>query len=164
MSLMLMKKKIKPVRKIQGSIILPGDKSISHRAVMISSIASGRSRIKNFLKAEDCTATIAAFKKMGVPIEFKGNILVVRGAGLKKLNKPPSVIYLGNSGTSMRLLLGILAGQGFECILSGDESLSKTPMSRVTAPLRQMGADIKGKDGASFAPLTVRGKKLHAID
>ncbi len=157
-------KKIRPAQRQEGTIFLPGDKSISHRAAMIGSIAEGRSRIKNFLKAEDCLATIEAFKKMGVSVELKGDILIVNGAGLRKLKRPPSSIYLGNSGTSMRLLLGILAGQDFESILTGDASLSKRPMKRVTAPLRQMGADIRGKDDANFAPLTIRGGRLRAID
>ena len=157
-------KMIKPAKKIKGEIALPGDKSISHRTVMIGSLAAGTSRIENFLKAEDCMTTINAFQKMGVNIRFDGKILFVDGAGLRGLKKPPATIYLGNSGTTMRLLLGILAGQDFETTLSGDESLSERPMRRVTNPLRQMGADIKGKDDANFAPLTIRGGKLHAID
>lgn len=156
--------KIRPAKRIEGEITLPGDKSISHRAVMIGSIADGTSRIENFLKAEDCIATIDAFRKMGVNIRFDNKSLLVGGAGLRGLKKPPSAIYLGNSGTTMRLLLGILAGQDFEATLSGDESLSNRPMRRVTVPLREMGADIQGRDDANFAPLSIRGGKLHAID
>ena len=159
-----MPKKIKPAKKLKGTITLPGDKSISHRAVMISSIAEGASRIENFLNADDCMATIEAFKKMGVNVRLKGGVLTVDGVGLRGLKKPSSTLYLGNSGTSMRLLLGILAGQNFESTLSGDESLGRRPMKRVTAPLRQMGADIKGRDDANFAPLTVRGGGLRSID
>jgi 3-phosphoshikimate 1-carboxyvinyltransferase len=160
----IMEKKIKPVKVLKGAITVPGDKSISHRAAMIGSIAEGESRIKNFLKAEDCIATMEAFKKLGVAIEISGNTVKVKGSGLRALKKPSSVIDLGNSGTSMRLLLGILAGQDFESTLTGDKSLNKRPMKRVTEPLRQMGADIRGKDDANFAPLTVRGGKLRAID
>lgn len=157
-------KRIKPVRRVEGKIVLPGDKSISHRAVMIGSIAEGVTTVENFLNAEDCIATIDAFKKMGVNIQFNDKVLVVKGAGLKGLKKPLSKLYLGNSGTTMRLLLGILAGQNFEATLSGDKSLSNRPMKRVTIPLRQMGADIQGKDDANFAPLTIRGAKLRIID
>jgi len=157
-------KKIKPAKRVIGEIVMPGDKSISHRAVMIGSIAGGTSRIENFLNAEDCIATIDAFKKMGAGIRFDGKSLLLEGVGLKGLRRPPSTLYLGNSGTTMRLLLGILAGQDFESTLTGDESLSRRPMKRVTVPLRQMGADIRGKDDANFAPLTIRGGRLGAID
>jgi 3-phosphoshikimate 1-carboxyvinyltransferase len=157
-------KKIKPAKRIEGKIVLPGDKSISHRAVMIGSIAEGVTAVENFLNAEDCIATTDAFKKMGVNIRLNGKVLVVKGAGLKGLKKPLSKLYLGNSGTTMRLLLGILAGQNFEATLSGDESLSNRPMKRVTMPLRQMGADIQGKDDANFAPLAIHGGRLRPID
>ncbi len=159
-----MSKKIKPIKKVEGDIVLPGDKSISHRAVMISSIAEGDSKIENFLNAEDCVATVNSFKKMGVEIEIKDNAIIVKGVGLKGLKKPSSPLYLENSGTSLRLLLGILAGQDFESVLSGDKSLSRRPMKRITVPLRQMGANITGRDDANFAPLTIHGGKLTAID
>jgi len=154
--------KIKPIRKIEGEINIPGDKSISHRAVMLSAIASGNTSIRNFLMAEDCIATINAFKNMGVSVDA-GEIVKIKGRGLKGLKKPKTKLYLGNSGTSMRLLLGMLAGQGFEAILTGDESLSSRPMKRVTVPLRKMGARIEGKDDANFAPLEVHGGALQAI-
>jgi len=157
-------KKIKPAGRVEGVITLPGDKSISHRAVMIGSIAHGETRIENFLDAEDCVATLNAFKKMGLDIRVSGGAVVIRGAGLKGLKKPVSDIYLGNSGTSMRLLLGILAGQDFESVLTGDDSLNGRPMGRVTVPLRRMGADIRGRDEANFAPLTVKGARLRGID
>lgn len=154
-------KKIPPLKK---EIILPGDKSISHRAVMLSSIAKGETLIKNFLPAQDCLHTLLAFEKMGVLINrLDDNQLLVNGVGLRGLAKPDSEIYLGNSGTSMRLLLGISAGQKFETILTGDSSLSKRPMKRVTHPLRKMGAEIRGKDDANYAPLKIKGKKLKSI-
>lgn len=156
---------IKPAkRSIRGEITVPGDKSISHRAVMIGSIAEGTTRAQNFLNAEDCLATIEAFKKMGVEIRYEADTVTVKGAGLKGLKKPPEALYLGNSGTTMRLLLGILAGQNFECVLSGDDSLSKRPMKRIIDPLRRMGAVINGRDDANLAPLAIRGGKLRGID
>ena len=157
-------KVIRPVKRVEGKIVLPGDKSISHRAVMIGAIADGTTNVKNFLNAEDCIATVDAFRKMGVDIRRDNKALVIKGAGLKGFNRPPSALYLGNSGTTMRLLLGILAGQDFESTLTGDESLSRRPMRRVTDPLRQMGAAIRGRDNANFAPLIIHGGKLRAID
>jgi len=157
-------KRILPAKKIEGDITLPGDKSISHRAVMISSLAEGTSTAGNFLLADDCLATIEAFRKMGVSIELRNGYLIVNGVGLNGLERPTSGLNMGNSGTSMRLLLGILAGQNFETTLSGDASLSRRPMKRVTVPLRRMGAIIKGREDGNFAPLTIRGGTLHGID
>lgn len=142
---------------------LPGDKSISHRAAMIASIAEGVTRIENFAHSQDCVRTVEAFRQMGVEIDLKGDRLVVKGAGLNGLKKPASALYLGNSGTTMRLILGILAGQPFECTLTGDESLSLRPMGRVTGPLRQMGARIDGRKDAEFAPLKIKGGRLKPI-
>ncbi|MBN1871446.1 MAG: 3-phosphoshikimate 1-carboxyvinyltransferase, partial [Candidatus Omnitrophica bacterium] len=156
-------RKVKPARRIMGEIRVPGDKSISHRCVMIGSIARGKSVIKNFLNAEDCLATVDAFKNMGVRILTKGANLIVEGVGLGGLRPPSKPLYVGNSGTTMRLLLGILAGQPFRAVLTGDDSLSKRPMKRVTGPLRMMGASIDGKDDANYAPLTVKGGKLQGI-
>ncbi len=141
----------------------PGDKSISHRAVMLASLASGQSHFANFLAAEDCLATIGAFQKMGISIIRQQENVSVEGKGLYGLTKPSGELYLGNSGTSMRLFLGILAGQNFEAVLTGDPSLSSRPMKRVTDPLRKMGAQISGRDDANFAPLTVRGGRLKSI-
>jgi 3-phosphoshikimate 1-carboxyvinyltransferase len=157
-------KVIKPAKKVEGKIVLPGDKSISHRAVMIGSVANGATKVENFLNAEDCLMTIDAFKKMGVNIRFDSDILIIEGVGLKGLRRPSSALYLGNSGTTMRLLLGILAGQNFETTLTGDESLSKRPMGRVTVPLRQMGATIDGREDANYAPLVIKGANLRALD
>ncbi|OGW72112.1 MAG: 3-phosphoshikimate 1-carboxyvinyltransferase [Omnitrophica bacterium GWA2_52_12] len=151
---------------LSGDFTPPGDKSISHRAVMLGALAEGDSEFTHFLDAEDCMHTLAAFQAMGVqalytPDQKRVNI---RGAGLHGLKKPAQELYLGNSGTSMRLLLGILSGQRFDCTLTGDASLTSRPMKRVTGPLKQMGAQIKGKDSANFAPLSIHGGKLKGID
>lgn len=144
----------------------PGDKSISHRAILFGALAEGESVYDNFLEAEDCLNTLAAMRQMGVEIHHEGGTGKVRisGKGLQKLSAPSRELYLGNSGTSMRLLLGILAGQRFETVLTGDPSLSMRPMRRVADPLKQMGAQIKGRENGNFAPLTVRGGKLRGID
>ena len=151
---------------LKGNLIPPGDKSISHRAVMFGALSEGRSTYKNFLEAEDCLHTLSAFQAMGVAIYLKkgSGEISIEGAGLRNLKVPQSELYLGNSGTTMRLLLGILAGQRFEVTLTGDPSLSTRPMKRVTTPLKQMGAQIKGRDNANFSPLTIRGGKLNGID
>lgn len=154
-----------PIRTLKGEIELPGDKSISHRAVMIGSIASGPTLIKNFLAGEDVLRTIEAFRAMGIEIKERGDgTLSIDGKGPRGLLQPEQAIYLGNSGTSMRLILGILAGQPFRCELTGDESLSRRPMRRVTQPLRDMGAKVSGTDDANFAPLLIEGGRLSPID
>ena len=154
----------KPVKRIKGTFNPPGDKSISHRAVMISSLASGTSEFTNFLESEDCLNTAAAFKEMGVRIEKVKHSWIVGGVGLQGLKKPSKELYVGNSGTTLRLMLGILAFQNFEATLNGDASIQKRPMKRVTIPLRKMGAAISGKEDANFAPLMVKGNNLTAID
>lgn len=155
---------IRPVKRLKGTVTLPGDKSISHRAVIVASIAEGKSRVENFLASEDVLRTIDAFKAMGVEIEKSKTELIIHGRGLRGLISPDGPIYLGNSGTSMRLILGILAGQPFRCELTGDESLSRRPMKRVTHPLRLMGAKIEGRQDADFAPLIIEGGGLSTID
>ncbi len=152
--------------KIQGTFVPPGDKSISHRAVMIAALSEGESSYTNFLEAGDCLHTLSAFQAMGIPIEWQrgSKKITVQGKGLHGLRAPKHELDLGNSGTSIRLMLGILAGQRFEAVLSGDESLSSRPMKRVTQPLKQMGAQIKGRDNGNFAPLTIHGGKLKGID
>lgn len=144
----------------------PGDKSISHRAVLFGSLAEGESSYENFLEAEDCLHTLDAMRQMGAGISHEKGTGRVRisGKGLHGLSAPGKELYLGNSGTSMRLLLGVLAGQRFEAVLAGDPSLSARPMRRVTDPLKKMGAQIKGKENGNFAPLTIRGGKLRGID
>lgn len=148
-----------------GTLSFPGDKSLSHRAIIFGALAEGTSFFTNVLWGEDCACTRQAFESLGVQIESKSPTqLTIHGKGLHSLKAPKGEIYLGNSGTSMRLLLGILAGNKFEATLTGDPSLSKRPMRRVTYYLRQMGAQFEGRDNANFAPITVRGGNLKAID
>ncbi len=133
---------------------------------MFGALAQGRSRFTKFLEADDTLRTVQAFRSMGISIslDLVSGTLEVEGGGLSGLKAPQGMLDLGNSGTTMRLLLGILAGQRFEAVLTGDDSLSSRPMGRVTHPLKQMGAQIKGRDSANFAPLTIRGGKLRGID
>ena len=155
---------VSPKSKICGQVIPPGDKSISHRAVMFSAFACGKSSFNNFLFSDDCKSTIRAFKQMGVEIETEGNSVTVNGVGFCGLKAPDGVLDVGNSGTTMRLLSGILAGQSFDTVLTGDASLCSRPMKRVVDPLRLMGADISGNGQKHLAPLTIKGKKLRAIN
>ena len=136
---------IEPGKGLRGEITLPGDKSISHRAIMCASLASGTSEIKGFLDSEDCLATLRNFQEMGIDIEKKGDLVIVKGKGLHGLSEPKKILDMGNSGTSMRLTAGILVGQKFNSILSGDKSLLKRPMKRITEPLSLMGCSIKSK-------------------
>jgi 3-phosphoshikimate 1-carboxyvinyltransferase len=155
---------IRKIPSLRGTIVVPGDKSISHRAVMMASIAKGKSRIKNLLMGQDCQATINAFRAMGIAISTDKGV-VIDGKGLRGLSCPKDILYLGNSGTTMRLLPGILAGQNFKTALTGDNSLSQRPMKRVTRPLKLMGVDITGRENASFAPLNIKGAgTLNPID
>lgn len=132
---------------------------------MLSSLAEGESRIHNFLQAEDCLSTVKAFRALGVPIEIRDDgTVLVRGQGLAGLKAPSQEVYVGNSGTTMRLLLGILAGQPFMATLTGDASLTHRPMKRVTDPLREMGAKIQGPQDANFPPLTIKGGELRGIE
>lgn len=143
---------------------LPGDKSISHRSIMMGSLARGVSRVKNFLTSEDCENTAKIFEAMGVKIRrIAKDHLVVRGVGLKGLRKPAKTLYCGNSGTTMRLMSGILAAQPFDTRLTGDPSLSRRPMNRAAAPLALMGACIEGQGEKLTAPLTIRGRRLHGV-
>lgn len=146
--------KINKISKLKGTIIVPADKSITHRAIMLSSIASGKSYINNYLNSDDCFMTLNAFKSMGVNVEDKGNSLIIEGVGINGLKKPSTDIYAGNSGTTTRLLSGILSGQNFISVITGDESLSKRPMKRIIEPLSLMGADIKAQDN-NFLPLAI---------
>jgi len=146
-----------PGGTLQGEVRVPGDKSISHRAIMLGALAEGTTRISGFLEAEDCLATLKAFRAMGVRIEgpTEGDV-VIHGVGLHGLQPSPEPLDLGNSGTSMRLLSGLLAGQAFDSVLTGDASLSRRPMKRVTVPLARMGAAITTTE-AGTAPLHVQG-------
>ncbi len=153
-----MKKEIKPAGPLRGTLKLPGDKSISHRALMIGSLAQGTSRIRNLLLSADCRATMRALAAMGIDIGVHDSEAVVHGKGLRGLVRPSAILDLGNSGTSMRLILGILAGQPFDAIVTGDDSLRTRPMKRVTEPLARMGARISGPDNAARAPLHIQGR------
>lgn len=159
-----MDKTIKPIDKIAGEIKTPGDKSISHRAVMLGAIAKGETNLDNFLGGEDCLRTVEGFRNMQVDIEITGKKVKIKGVGLKGLRKPKENLYLGNSGTTMRLISGILAAQDFEATLTGDESLSKRPMRRIIEPLTLMGGDIVSIQENGCAPLKIKGSKLKAID
>ena len=150
-------------KSLSGSIRVPGDKSISHRSIILGSIATGTTRVSGFLQGEDSLATLNAFKDMGVLIKRDGSDVTIQGVGMHGLNAPTKPLNLGNSGTSIRLMSGLLSAQSFDSELCGDESLSKRPMGRVIEPLRQMGADISGPD--SMPPLSINGgKNLSAIE
>lgn len=153
---------IKPSAPLRGTITVPGDKSISHRAVMFSALAKGTANIRGFLTGDDCLSTISCFQQMGVKIKQNGENVTVHGVGLHGLRAPSDVLYTGNSGTTTRLLCGILAGQDFTCVITGDESIERRPMKRVIAPLRQMGARIQGQED-NLCPLTISGGKLSGI-
>lgn len=155
--------KLTRIEKLKGEIAIPGDKSISHRAVMFGSLAKGTTHISNFLAGADCLATIDCFRKMGIEIEQDGTNVTVHGKGLHGLEKPEGLLDVGNSGTTTRLISGILAGQDFEVVLSGDASLNQRPMKRIMTPLRMMGAEIESVNGNDCAPLKITGKKLNAI-
>ena len=147
------------------SIVIPPDKSISHRAVMLASVSEGNTRIKNLLMAEDIKRTIEAFRAMGVNIKSKGNNVIVQGVGMTGLKKPSKPLYLGNSGTTMRILPGILAGQDFDVVLTGDKSLSARPMKRIVEPLIKMGANLANTTRLEmYPPLKILGGKLKAIE
>ena len=149
---------------LKGTVELIGDKSISHRAIMFSSIAKGTTRIKNFLMGQDCLSTIDCFRKMGVNIDINDKEVIVKGVGLRGVKKPNEILNVGNSGTTIRLMMGILAGNEFESTVIGDESIGRRPMKRVTDPLRLMGCNIKGNDDANFTPITIYGGNLNGIE
>lgn len=148
---------------LQGSITIPGDKSISHRSVMFGAIAKGKTTITNFLMGEDCLSTISCFQKLGVPIHHSEGKVVVEGNGLDGLIEPKEVLDVGNSGTTIRLLSGILAGRNFHSTLVGDSSIGKRPMTRVVNPLREMGAKIDGRNNGEFTPISIRGGNIKSI-
>lgn len=155
--------RIKPTNKISGTIRVPGDKSISHRAVMFGALAKGTTRIEGFLPGADCLSTIQCFKQMGIEIEQAGDRVTVQGKGWYGLQEPSSRLDVGNSGTTIRLMAGIMATQPFHVVMEGDESIAKRPMRRVIGPLRQMGAKIDGRKEGEFTPLSIRGGGLTGI-
>lgn len=151
---------IRKMDSVCGRITVPGDKSISHRAVMLASLADGISNITGFLKGADCLATIDCFQKMGINIDVTDDCITVHGKGMRGLNRPSQMLYAGNSGTTTRLLCGILSAQGFDSSITGDASIQKRPMRRVTQPLSLMGANIENE----YCPLYIKGGKLSGIE
>ena len=148
---------------LNGEIIVPGDKSISHRSVMFGAIAKGVTTVTGFLMGEDCLSTVSCFRQLGVDIEQTDEQLIINGNGLNGLKEPEEVLNVGNSGTTIRLLMGILAGRDFHSTVLGDESIGKRPMTRVTKPLTEMGAIIDGRENGEYPPLSIRGGDIHGI-
>lgn len=156
---------LKHAAQLRGTISVPGDKSISHRAVMFGAISEGTTEITNFLQGADCLSTISCFQKMKIPIETDngGRRILVHGKGLHGLSAPDGILDVGNSGTTARLISGILAGQTFSCALTGDASIQKRPMERILTPLTKMGAHVKSVNGNGCAPLAFHPSRLHGI-
>ena len=154
---------IAPTRGLKGEVTIPGDKSISHRSIMLGSIALGTTEITHFLEGADCLSTIDCYRKMGVEIERKPSSILVHGKGLRGLTAPASTLNVGNSGTTTRLISGILSGQNFATTLSGDDSLNSRPMKRIMTPLNTMGAHIRSLNDNGCAPLHIRPGALHGI-
>ena len=154
---------IKKQTNLRGTLTVPGDKSISHRAVMFGSLAKGTTCISHFLEGADCLSTISCFRKMGISIERRKSEILVHGKGLHGLSAPEALLDVGNSGTTTRLISGILAGQKFISELDGDDSIRTRPMKRIMTPLASMGADITSKRGNGCVPLLIHGKELHAV-
>lgn len=144
---------------LEGSLRIPGDKSISHRSIMFGSLAKGVTKVRDILRGEDVLSTIQVFRELGVNIEDKGDLVEIHGVGFDGLKAPRKALDMGNSGTSIRLISGLLAGQDFKVEMFGDDSLSKRPMDRVTIPLRQMGASISGQTDRDLPPLTLKGSR-----
>ncbi|MGE6376547.1 3-phosphoshikimate 1-carboxyvinyltransferase [Peribacillus muralis] len=157
------KKLLTGIQSLRGSIDIPGDKSISHRSIMFGALAEGETTVTNFLPGADCLSTISCFKQLGIHIEQEGKQVRIEGKGFNGLTEPKEVLDVGNSGTTIRLMTGILAGQDFSAVLTGDESIAKRPMTRVVNPLRQMGAKIDGRKGAEYTPIFIRGGKREGI-
>lgn len=156
-------KTIYPVSGLKGEVTIPGDKSISHRAIMFGSISLGTTEITHFLNGADCRSTIDCFRKMGIQITEEKQKIFVHGKGLYGLEAPNEILHVGNSGTTTRLISGILAGQSFSSILSGDDSLNSRPMGRIMTPLNQMGAHITSMEGNGCAPLSITPGRIHGI-
>lgn len=166
--------RIKKAQNLHGEVHIPGDKSISHRAVMLGAIADGETIINNFLPSGDCIATVKCFRGLGIDIQMTNDQcqmsnecrVIIKGKGLRGLSKPDAVLDVGNSGTTIRLISGILAGQEFETTITGDQSIQKRPMKRIAEPLKRMGVRVtgKGKGEELFPPLTISGGKLRPIE
>ncbi|WP_058486238.1 3-phosphoshikimate 1-carboxyvinyltransferase [Defluviitalea phaphyphila] len=154
---------IEPRDNIKGIVNIPGDKSISHRAIMLGSISEGKTEITGFLMGADCLSTIECFRKLGIKIEITKEKVIVHGKGLFGLSAPSDILDVGNSGTTIRLMTGLLSAQNFSCKITGDASIRKRPMLRVVNPLRQMGANIDGKENGKYCPLYIKGNQLKGI-
>ena len=160
------KLKINPAKKLRGEIRIPGDKSISHRAIMLGAVAEGETIVNNFLPSADCLATVKCFQEMGIEIAINGSRLQMQGKGLRGLSKPDGVLDVGNSGTTIRLISGILAGQSFETTITGEASIQKRPMRWIAEPLWRMGVRVegRGKGEEIYPPLVISGGKLRPIE
>lgn len=162
-----MERAIRPARRLRGTVAVPGDKSISHRAAILNALAAGDAVVHNFLPGDDCRSTLRVLDALGIDLSLDESgdmpVLHVHGGGLHGLREPLDVLDCGNSGTTMRLMAGVLAGQGFHSVLTGDASLRTRPMARIADPLRLMGAAIDGRQDGAFAPLSVRGGGLHGV-
>ncbi|MGO0122431.1 3-phosphoshikimate 1-carboxyvinyltransferase [Desulfothermobacter acidiphilus] len=154
-----MELRVSPSARVAGTIQVPGDKSISHRALLLGALAEGETIVENFLRGEDCLATLRCLRQLGVDIEDQDEQLRIKGQGLGQLQEPAEVLDAGNSGTTMRLLLGVLAANPVFAVLTGDASLRRRPMDRVTLPLQLMGAEIWGRQQGKLAPLAIKGKR-----
>jgi len=159
-----MEKKISKVKSLKGKLRVPSDKSISHRAIILSSLANGTSIVKNFLKAGDTLTTVSAYKKLGVKIEEHNDLIFIHGNGLDGLKEPDDVLDMGNSGTTTRLTLGVIAGQKIFATFTGDNSLRRRPMKRVLSPLKMMGAHVDGREKGEYLPVAIRGGNLRGIE
>lgn len=148
---------------LQGEITIPGDKSISHRSIMLGSLADGITEVHGFLNGADCISSMNCFRQMGVSIDYDGETVLIYGKGLHGLQKPEQTLDVGNSGTTTRLMSGILAAQDFSSRIIGDASICRRPMKRIMTPLSMMGADITSENGNDCAPLLINGKPLHGI-
>jgi 3-phosphoshikimate 1-carboxyvinyltransferase len=155
---------LQPAASVRGEIVVPGDKSISHRSIMLGAIANGVTTVRGFLRGEDNMSTMHAFRAMGVEINDDGETIHITGRGLHGLKEPGDVLDCGNSGTTIRLITGLLSGQSFFSVVTGDQYLRKRPMKRVVDPLSRMGARIAGRNGGTLAPLAINGGSLKGID
>lgn len=149
---------------LNGSIRIPGDKSISHRSIMFGAMAEGKTTVEGFLLGADCLSTIDCFRNLGVEIDLSGDRVTIQSGGAAGWKEPASILDTGNSGTTTRLMLGLLSATNFHSVMVGDDSIAKRPMRRIVDPLRLMGADIRGRQDGQFTPLAIQGKKLSAIN
>ena len=159
-----MKYTLNPLDSLRGDINIPPDKSLSHRAVMFNSIANGEARISNFLMGEDCLSTINVLSNLGVEIKVENNNVYTYGKGINSLNEPTDTLFVGNSGTTIRLMSGVLAGRKFTSVMDGDSSIRKRPMKRIIEPLSMMGANISANNNNDNAPILFNGGRLKNLN